>query len=105
MNWLQVATAMAPENVLLLGILLLLGAEIVAGRTRDGFVLAFLAVAAAVLAASKLYSSGYSAAPFAGHFSITPAGALAKLVVLALTLPVLLISRDDFTDTRYYVLL
>ena len=105
MNWQQVVTAMAPENVLLAGMLLLLCAEIVAGRTRDGFGIAILAVAGAVAAAWTLYATGYTAAPFAGHYSIAPPGALAKLVVLALTLPVLLISRDDFAESRYYVLL
>ena len=105
MNWQQVVTAMAPENVLLLGMLLLLGGEIVSGRTRDGFVIAFLALIGAVAAALSLYTGGYAAAAFPGHFSIEPSGSLAKLVLLALTLPVVLISRDDFAESRYYVLL
>jgi NADH-quinone oxidoreductase subunit N len=105
MNWSQVVTAMAPENVLLLGMLLLLGGEIVTGRPRDGFVLAFLALVGALAAALALYTGGFSAAPFPGHFSTEPSGSLAKLVLLALTLPVVLISRDDFAESRYYVLL
>ena len=105
MNWQQVLTALAPENVLLAGMLLLLCAEIMAGRTRDGFDIAFVAVAGAAAAAWALYAAGYTAEPFSGHYSIAPQGALAKLVVLALALPVLLISRDDFAESRYYVLL
>jgi NADH-quinone oxidoreductase subunit N len=105
MNWQQVVTAMAPENLLLLGMLALLGAEIVAGRSRDGFVIAFVALAAAGTAALTLYLNQYAAAPFPGHFSVDASGSLAKLVLLALTLPVALISRDDFAESRYYVLL
>jgi NADH-quinone oxidoreductase subunit N len=105
MNWQQVVTAMARRTCCCWASCCCSDAEIAAGKGRDGFGIAFVAVAGAVVAAWGLYSSGYTAAPFAGHFSITPVGALAKLVVLALTLPVLLISRDDFADTRYYVLL
>jgi NADH-quinone oxidoreductase subunit N len=105
MNWQQVVTAMAPENLLLLGMLLLLGGEIVAGRSRDGFVIALLALVAAGVAALSLYVNQYVGAPFPGHFSTEPSGSLAKLVLIALTLPVVLISRDDFAESRYYVLL
>jgi NADH-quinone oxidoreductase subunit N len=105
MNWNEVLTALLPENVLLLGMLALLCGEIVTGRPRDGFFLALLAVLGAGAGALALHASNYAAAPFAGHFSVDPGTSAAKLVLLGLTLPVLLISRDDFAETRYFVLL
>ncbi|HEX7373441.1 MAG TPA: NADH-quinone oxidoreductase subunit N [Steroidobacteraceae bacterium] len=105
MNWHDVFTAMLPEHILLAGLVLLLLVEIVNGENRDGFFLAFVTVAAATVAACTLYSQGYAGSPFAGHFLVAPATSLPKAVILALTLPILLISRDDFTETRYYALL
>ena len=52
-----------------------------------------------------LAASGYAAAPFAGQFSIGPASAAAKLVVLGLALPVALIARDENPGSRFYMLL
>jgi hypothetical protein len=105
MNWQAVLLAMAPENLLLAGIVLLPAFEIASRRTRDGFWIALVAALAAVLAALWLFVDGYSAAPFAGQFSVDPTTALSKGALIALTLPVLLISRDDFRESRYYVLL
>jgi NADH-quinone oxidoreductase subunit N len=105
MNWHEVFTAMLPENVLLAGIVLLLLAEIVTGKERDGFFLALLTVTAATACAWALYSQGYQGTPFPGHFLAGPMTSLPKAALLALTLPILLISRDDFTESRYYVLL
>jgi len=105
MNWHDVFTAMLPENVLLAGIVLLLLAEIVTGKERDGFFLAFLTVAVATVCAWLLYAQGYQGTPFPGHFAAGPMTSLPKAALLALTLPILLISRDDFAETRYYVLL
>ena len=105
MNWHDVLTAMLPEHILLAGMVLLLCLEIVSGRDRDGFFVALLTVAAAAVAACDLFAQGYAGSPFAGHFSVSPMTSLPKAAILALTLPVLLISRDDFAETRYYVLL
>jgi NADH-quinone oxidoreductase subunit N len=96
---------MLPEHLLLIGVLALLGMEIVRGRPRDGFVVALLTLLAAAAAALSLHVQGYVGAPFADHFTVDPATSLAKLVLIALAVPVALISRDDFADTRYYVLL
>jgi NADH-quinone oxidoreductase subunit N len=103
--WADVFRAMLPEHLLLVGILALLGLEIVHGKPRDGFVVAFLALVAAAAAALSLHTQGYVASPFPGHFTVDTTASLAKFVLIALALPVALISRDDFADTRYYVLL
>jgi len=103
-NWNEVLTAMLPEHLLLVGMLLLLGLEITSGRERGGFLLAVATLAAAALAALWLASGGYAGAPFPGHYSTDPAGSLSKAVLLGLALPVLLASRDDFEESRYYVL-
>lgn len=105
MNWSEVAKAMLPEHLLLAGMVILLTLEILRGRPRDGFVVAFLALAAAAAAALMLHVESYTAAPFSGHFSVGPDASLAKFALIALALPVVLISRDDFAETRYYVLL
>ncbi len=105
MSWLAVLTALAPENVLLAGMVVLIGAEIFARHTRGALVIALVVVAAAAGAATLLFTSGYAAAPFPGHYSIAPAGSLAKAIVLALALPVLLLSRDDFAeDGQFHIL-
>ncbi len=105
MNWHEVVKAMLPEHLLLAGMVILLTLEIVRGRPRDGFVVALLALVAAAAAALMLHAEGHVGAPFPGHFSIDPDASLAKFALIALALPVVLISRDDFAETRYYVLL
>jgi NADH-quinone oxidoreductase subunit N len=104
MNWQLILTAMLPEHLLLAGMLAILGLEIRSGRSRDGFGLAVLFTAAAAVAAFWLYATGFQGAPFLHHFSVGPAAALPKAVLLALAIPVLLISRDDFAETPYYTL-
>jgi NADH-quinone oxidoreductase subunit N len=105
MNWPLILTAMLPEHLLLAGMLAILGLEIRRGRPSDGFALGVLAVAAAAAAALWLHASGYAGTPFPGHLSVDPSASLAKAVLLALAVPVLLISRDDFAETPYYTLL
>jgi len=99
MNWLTVAVALAPENLLLMGIVALLVIEIVAQRPRGATAVAAIFVAAAAVAAALLYASGYVAEPFPGEFSADPGSSLAKVAVLALALPVLLLARDDFAES------
>ncbi len=105
MNWLAVLTAMLPETVLLAGIVVLIGIEIFSKQPRGALALSVLAVIAATAGAAWLHATGHAAEPFPGQFSIGPAAALAKSIVLALAVPVLLISRDDFTDSRFHILL
>ncbi len=104
MNWQTVLTAMLPEHVLLGGIVALLALEIAGSRARGAFVLALTAGATAAMAALWLHATGYAAEPFPGHYVVTPAASLAKFVLLALAVPVILLSRDDFSDSRYFTL-
>jgi NADH-quinone oxidoreductase subunit N len=105
MSWLAVLIALAPENVLLTGIIVLIGVEIFARKSSAALAISLVAVSAAALAAAWLYTGAHAAAPFPGHYSIDPAGSLAKAIVLALALPVLLLSRDDFTeDGQFHIL-
>jgi NADH-quinone oxidoreductase subunit N len=96
---------MLPEHLLLVGMVLILGREIATGRERGGFALGIVAVAAAACAAAWLAAGGYASTPFPGHYSVTAGSSLAKAVLLGLAVPVLLVSRDDFEEARYYVLL
>ena len=100
-----VLTAMLPEHLLLLGIVLLLVLEITGRGQRFALELALLAVAAAAVAAASLSFGAYAAAPFAGHFSVDPATLLTKAVVLALALPVLLMARGEFEGGEFPALL
>jgi len=104
MNWQLILTSMLPEHLLLVGMLAILGLEIKSGRPRDGFALAVLFTTAAAVAAFWLYVTGFTGAPFLHHFSVGPVASLPKAVLLALAVPVLLISRDDFAETPYYTL-
>lgn len=97
MSGQAILTAMLPEHLLLAGIVFLIVLEI-AGSRRGALASSVLVVAAAAVIAAVLHFSGYTAAPFAGHFSAGPASFLAKAVVLALAVPVLLMARDDFGD-------
>jgi NADH-quinone oxidoreductase subunit N len=104
MNWSMILTSMLPEHLLLAGMLAILGLEIRTGRSRDGFAFAVLFVAAAAAAALWLYATGFEGMPFPHHYSVVPATTLPKAVLLALAVPVLLISRDDFAETPFYTL-
>lgn len=105
MSWQTIFAAMIPEHLLLAGIVLILLLDIISDRPQDVLPVSFIVVAGAALGAFYLHATGYSAAPFPGQFSIAPSSALAKAVVLALCLPVLLISREEFRDSRFHVLL
>jgi NADH-quinone oxidoreductase subunit N len=99
------AIGMLPENVLLAGIVLLLVVDIAAGRARSAIALATATVAVAALAAAYLHMTAFAAVPFPGQYSMDGATSLAKAVVLAFSVPVLLMSRDDFEgNTRFAVL-
>ena len=100
-----VLTAMLPEHLLLLGIVVLIGLEIAGRWQRFSLVVALVVVGAAAFAAVRLSFDGYAAAPFAGQFSVDPGTLLAKAMVLALALPVLLMSRDEFADGEFAILL
>jgi NADH-quinone oxidoreductase subunit N len=101
MNAPAVFMAMLPEHLLLLGILalVLLVIALPAERAqRAALVVAGSSVAAAALAAALLALNGYSASPFAGQLSVSPGPLLAKAMVLALALPVVLMAGGDFGE-------
>jgi NADH-quinone oxidoreductase subunit N len=101
----EVLVAMAPEHFLLLGILLLIAAEIGETLRYGTLAVALAATGAATAAAFWLAANGYAGAPFPDQFSVTPAGSAGKAIVLALGIPVLLMGRDDFAaDHRFPVL-
>ena len=56
-------------------------------------------------AAVWLALGSYDYAPFPGHFSVDPAAASGKAIVLALALLVLVIARDDFGQGAFPILL
>jgi len=103
-NWGQILVSMLPEHLLLLGMLAILGLEIRSGRSSDGFRTALVFVLGAAAAAAWLWATGYQAMPFEAHYSVSPDSTLPKAVLLALAVPVLFISRDDFAETPYYTL-
>ena len=105
MSGAAVLTALLPEHLLLLGIVALLVWEIAAARVQGALVLSLVVVAAAAAAALALAVADYTATPFAGHLSVSPADLVAKAIVLALALPVVLLSRDDFAGTSFHLLL
>src|SRR6187402_3301297 len=104
MNAALVFTAMLPEHLLLLGIVVLLVREIFAGAPRASMWLALAAVYAACAAALALALQGYTAAPFPGQLSVAPPALLAKAILLGLAMPVLLISRDEFPGRQFHIL-
>jgi NADH-quinone oxidoreductase subunit N len=101
----DVLLAMLPEHLVLLGIVLVLCLEIAGRWQRASLAVALACVGAAALAAARLSFDGYAAAPFAGQFSVDPAALIAKAMVLALALPVLLMSRDEFDGGEFPALL
>lgn len=105
MNWQAVLTAMLPEHFLLAGIVLLICVEIISNRPRGSAALSLVVLTAAVAAAAWLHVSGYVAAPFADQYSVDPAASLAKAIVLALAVPVVLLARDEFEHSQFYLLL
>jgi NADH-quinone oxidoreductase subunit N len=105
MNAQEILTAMLPEHLLLLGIVVLLCLEIARSQGRGAFAVSLLAVAAAAVAAIWLYAIGYAAEPFAGQYSVDPVASLGKAIVLALAVLVLLISRGELTQRAFPVLL
>jgi NADH-quinone oxidoreductase subunit N len=104
MNAALVFTAMLPEHLLLAGIVVLLIREIAGGKPRASMWLALAAVYAAGTAALGLALQGYAAVPFPGQLSVAPPALIAKAILLALSIPVLLISHEEFPGRQFHVL-
>ena len=77
---------------LLGGIVLVIIMELLGRGSRSALWVALGAVIASSAAAFWLSNVPYAAAPFAGQFSVTPAILMAKGALLALAVPVLLMS-------------
>ena len=105
MNFTAVSIAMAPEHLLLAGIVCLLILDIATDESPAALPIAVVFVAAAAAAAAGLGFTGWTGAPFPGQFVLTPPAAFAKAIVLALAVPVLLFSKDDFGRGAFYPLL
>jgi NADH-quinone oxidoreductase subunit N len=105
MNTAAVLLAMSPEHLLLAGIVVLLVLEIATDDSPAALPLAVMFVAAASGAAAWLGFSGWTGAPFPGQFVLTPPAAFTKAIVLALAVPVLLFSKDDFGKGEFYPLM
>jgi NADH-quinone oxidoreductase subunit N len=104
MSWSPIFVALLPEHLLLAGIVALVTLEIGSGKPRATLPLSVLTVAAACAAALALSLGGYAATPFPGQYSVDPAALLGKALVLALAVPVLLISREDFAGREFHIL-
>lgn len=97
--------AMLPEHLLLGGIVLLIVLEILSRGGRVALWIALGAVVASCTAAFWLSHTGFSVEPFAGQLSVTPSVLMAKGALLALAVPVLLMSRTEFSDGEFSILL
>ena len=104
MNFTAVSIAMAPEHLLLAGIVTLLILEIASDKAKAALPIAVVFVAAASAAAAWLGFTGWTGAPFPGQFDLTPPASFTKAIVLALAVPVLLASKDDFGKGEFYPL-
>ncbi|HTS23154.1 MAG TPA: NADH-quinone oxidoreductase subunit N [Casimicrobiaceae bacterium] len=102
MSWIDSAIALLPEHCLLAGIVVAIAIE-TAGTARRTvpLLVAVIAVGFAAAAAAFLAASGYAFAAFPGHYSADPPALLAKAVVLALALPVLVISRNEAQERAF----
>jgi len=105
MNFTAAAIAMSPEHLLLAGIVALILLDITSGRPRAALPLAIASVAAASLAAAWLGATGWTGAPFPGQLVLSPPAAYAKAIILALAIPILLSSREDFGEGPFYPLI
>ena len=106
MNWSFMVVAMMPEHLLLIGIAVLVALDVLDVGQKYSALVAMAAVLGAALIAALLAIVQFQGSPFPGHFSVDQATLTAKAVVLALTLPLLQLSRDEFgDDERFYILL
>ena len=106
MNWSFMVVAMMPEHLLLIGIAVLVALDVLDVGQKYSALVAMAAVLGAATMAALLAIVQFQGSPFPGHFSVDQATLTAKAVVLALTLPLLQLSRDEFgDDERFYILL
>ena len=105
MSWVNILFAMAPENILLAGIIVLIGLEIAEADERSALAVSLIALVSACFVATWLAMNGYAFDAFPGHYSVDGSTLLAKAIVLALAVPVVLISRDETDQRQFHILL
>ena len=106
MSWVDIFIAMLPEELLLGGIVVLVVLSIAAPPgAQGGFRVSLLFVTLATAAAAWLAANGFEFAAFPGQYSVNAVTLTAKAIVLALAVPVLLISREDFAQCQFHILL
>jgi NADH-quinone oxidoreductase subunit N len=98
-------TAALPEHLLLLGIVVILVADLLSSEPRDPFFPALVTVLATAGAALWLLATGYTGAPFPGHFSVGAEALAGKTLLAGLTLPVLFLTRAERLNSRFAMLL
>ena len=105
MNWVDTLIAVLPENILLLGIVVLIGQEIWGAHEASALPASLLAVIFAGGVALWLSLNGYALAAFPGHLSVDAQSLLAQALVLDLAVPVLLIAREEVAQRQLHILL
>jgi len=105
MNFEVVLHSLLPEHLLLIGALALIITDIASRRPGSGVTTSLIAIVAAALAAAWLLVTDYAGSPFPGQVSVAADAAFGKLVLLALAVPVVLLSREEFDDARFHMLL
>jgi NADH-quinone oxidoreductase subunit N len=105
MNAFNIALALLPENILLAGIIALIALEVRGARERAALPTSLLTLAVASAAAAWLSANAYAFDAFPGHYSVDASALLAKAIVIALALPVVLMSRDEIEQRQFQLLL
>jgi NADH-quinone oxidoreductase subunit N len=105
MNLATVLIAGFPEHILLGGILLLVVLEIIGRKPRASMWVAFYTAGAACAASVGLWLEGFAGAPFPGQLSVSAVPLLSKAVILALAVPTILLTYEEFSDRPFHILL
>ena len=105
MNAFNVVVALLPENILLAGIVGLIALEVCDAREGTALPTSLLVLVFASVASAWLSGNGYAFDAFPGHYSVDASVLLAKAIVIALALPVVLMSRDELDQRQFHLLL
>ncbi len=107
MNWSLMVIALLPEHLLLAGIVVLIGMEVLGIGARGATAVAMGFTLMATLFAAAAGGRAVRGEPVSRTLLGRPSGRwLAKAIVLALALPLLQLSRNEFgSDARFYILL
>ena len=97
--------AALPEHLLLAGIVGVLLMDLLAKRPQDALLPTLVTLLGAAGLAVMLALSGYSGAPFPGHFSVDTQAYWAKAILIGLSVPIILLVRAEGLENRFAVLL